>query len=308
MKKIVGYIYPGQGSQYVGMGKEIYDHSRFARSIFDVASRILGFDVARLCFEGPAEELKATINCQPAIYTMSIACFEALRRSSKARHLDPRFMAGLSLGEYTALTAAGVISFKEGVRLVRGRAELMEEEAKKNPGKMAAILGLEKEKVKIICAKTGSDIANVNCPGQIVISGRPHSIDAALNLAQMENAKTVVLEVSGAFHSFLMKGACDKLEELLQEVRFREKIRSKVISNVTAEPQFSVVEIHQNLITQISSSVLWEDTVRYIIDEGITDFLEIGPNKTLKGMIRRIDTRANVCNIEKPQDIEALEI
>lgn len=308
MKKIVGYIFPGQGAQYVGMGKEMYDKFNIARSIFDTANRILGFDITRLCFQGPAEELKATINCQPAIFVMNIACFEVFRHSSRSKDFFPRFMAGLSLGEYSALVAAGVLDFKAGVKLVRRRAELMEEQAGKNPGKMAAIMGLDKERVQVICGKAGTDIANLNCPGQIVISGRDYSIDLALELANGQGAKTVLLEVSGAFHSFLMKDATDKLEELLYPVKFRKKFNSRVISNVRAEPQYSIFEIRENLINQIYSPVLWEDTVRYMIDDGISDFLEIGPNKVLKGMIRRIDPNLQVYNIEKPQDIEDLPV
>jgi [acyl-carrier-protein] S-malonyltransferase len=302
----IAYIFPGQGAQFVGMGKEIYNNCKVARAIFDKANEVLDFNITKLCFEGPESELNSTINCQPAIFTVSIACLEALKTHNKSKNLNPKLMAGLSLGEYSALVAANTFNFEDGLRLVRQRAEFMEQAANKNPGRMLAIIGLDKEKVKMICSSTGTQIANLNCPGQIVISGRDFAIEKALKLAKDEGAKKVVLlDVSGAFHCYLMKEAGEKLKELLRNFEIREP-RPPIVSNVTARAQIIVEEIKINLIEQVSSPVLWEDSIRYISSFGIKEFLEIGPNRILKGIIRRIDPTLGVYNIEKPQDIEAL--
>ncbi|MFC1703567.1 ACP S-malonyltransferase [Candidatus Omnitrophota bacterium] len=300
------YIFPGQGAQYVGMGKELYESSVAARKIFDAANSVLQCDFTKLLFEGPAEELKSTINCQPAILIHSIAALRALQTHEKSLTITPRFMAGLSLGEYSALIAAEVLEFEEGLALVRKRAQLMEEEAKKNPGKMAAVIGLDKTKLKEICAQTGAEIANLNCPGQIVITGKAKAVDAAKEKAIAAGAKTAVdLEVSGAFHSSLMTSAGERLEKELEDIVVMEPAAA-VISNVTAKPHENIDHIRPNLKKQVSSSVLWEDSIRLIAADGVITFLEIGPGKVLKGLLRRIDPKLKVHNIEKPQDIEAL--
>jgi len=305
-KKEVGFIFPGQGAQYVGMGKEIHDKFSSARAIFNTANKTLGFDLTKLCFEGPEEKLKPTINCQPAIFTVSIACLQALKSHHKFRKIRPRFAAGLSLGEYSALAAADAFSFADALRLIRQRAEFMEEEARKNHGKMAALIGLDYEMVRSICGRTGAEIANLNCPGQIVVSGHAHAIEKAVEIAKEKGAKkTVILEVSGGFHSFLMKDAGKRLAELLNRTHIKN-IRMPVISNVTAYHQQTADEIRNNLIEQVSSSVRWEGSIIYMISAGITEFLEIGPGKILKGMLRRIDPNLKVYNIEKPQDLEDL--
>lgn len=303
----VSFIFPGQSAQYVGMGKEIYENSQSARAVFNKANDVLGFDITKLCFQGPESELKATINCQPAIFIVSLACLQALKSHKKSKNLNPKFMAGLSLGEYSALVAAGAFSFEDGLKIVRQRAEFMEEAAAKNPGKMAAIIGLDMEKIGLICSHSGAQIANLNCPGQIVISGRTYDIDKAVQLAREQGAKSVILEVSGAFHSYLMNEAGKRLTDLLNVADIRET-RVPVISNVTARPEILIEEIRINLVEQMSSPVRWEDSVRYIQEEGIVDFLEIGPNKILKGMLRRIDSNLKVYNIEKPQDINNLPL
>ena len=306
--KEVAYIFPGQGAQYVGMGKELCEGSEVARNIFQKANEVLGFDLTQLCFQGPEEDLKATINCQPAIFTLSIASLESLRSNGKSKNLKPKFMAGLSLGEYSALVAAGSFSFEDGLKVVRQRAEFMEEEAGKNPGKMAAIIGLDIDKVSLICSSCGVQIANLNCPGQIVISGKGPDIDKAVQLANDQGAKKVVLlEVNGAFHSVLMNEAGKKLDNLLQATEIKEP-NPPVISNFTAKPEIVTDEIRTNLIQQVSAPVRWEDSVRHIVASGIKDFLEIGPSKVLKGMLRRIDSDLTVHNIEKPQDIEDLNL
>ncbi|MFC1594302.1 ACP S-malonyltransferase [Candidatus Omnitrophota bacterium] len=306
MSDNVAYLFPGQGSQYVGMGKELYDSSKVAQEIFHKANEALGFELTKLLFEGPEEELKSTINCQPAILVHSIAMLKALQESEKSKSMAPAFMAGLSLGEYSALIASGVFQFEEGLRLVRKRAQLMEEESVKNPGKMAAVIGLEAEKVKEACSKTGAEIANLNCPGQIVITGTKDAVDAAKEQVTLAGAKTVVdLQVSGAFHSSLMKTAGERLADELVNVSIVPS-NPPVISNVTAQPQEQPDEIRANLKEQVSHSVMWEDSMRFLVSQGVTKFLEIGPNKVLRGLMRRIDPALKVHTIEKPQDLETL--
>lgn len=303
----IAFIFPGQGSQYVGMGKEIYASFPQAKAIFDKADKILGFSLAKLCFQGPQEELKATINCQPAIFTLSIACLEALKTNPKSKNLHPKFMAGLSLGEYSALVAAGVFSFEDGLRIVRQRAEYMEEDAKSTPGKMAAILGMELDKIKAICKDCATYVANLNCPGQVVVSGKSADIKKTVEAVKAEGLKAVVLEVSGAFHSYYMNPAGKKLSLLLDKAKISLP-QVPVVSNVSAKPETTADQIKSSLVRQVSSSVLWEESVRYIAAQGITEFLEIGPGQVLKGMLRRIDAKLKVYNVEKPQDIEALVV
>ena len=304
----IAYIFPGQGAQYVGMGKRLYESSLIAKEIFDKANDVLGFDIKRLCFEGPEEELKTTANCQPAILIHSIAALRVFELNPKYSQIKPSFMAGLSLGEYTALIASGVFSFDDGLALVRKRAELMEKASKENPGAMAAVLGLDRGKVAEICSKSETEIANLNCPGQVVISGKPEAINKAKDLALKAGAKNVViLEVSGAFHCSLMKSAAKEFSKELDKVKISNP-QFPVISNVTAKEATAAGQIRQNLERQLYRPVLWEDSVRYIASHEVNTFLEIGPNKVLKGLLRRTDPRWTVYNIEKPQDIENLTI
>lgn len=305
--KDVAFIFPGQGSQYVGMGREIYRISPQAKSIFDKADKILGFSLTKLCFDGPQEELKATINCQPAIFTLSIASLEAFKSNPKSKNLKPKFTAGLSLGEYSALVASGVFSFEDGLKIVRQRAEYMEEDAKSTPGKMAAVLGMDVNKVKEICKDCATYVANLNCPGQIVVSGKSADIDKTVEAVKTQGFKAVVLEVSGAFHSYYMNPAGKKLSALLDKVKINLP-QVPVVSNVTAKPEATVDEIKANLVRQVSSSVLWEESARYMAAQGIREFLEIGPGQVLKGMLKRIDPNLKVYNLEKPQDIENLAV
>lgn len=299
MEEKVAFLFAGQGSQYVGMGKDLYDNFSEAKAVFDKAGDILGFDLKKFCFEGPEDALKMTNISQPAIVTMSIAAFEVFKAR---RNIVPSYMAGLSLGEYSALIASGSLSFEDGIRLIKIRGELMEEAAKKYPGKMAAVLGLSTEKIKEVCLNSGAELANLNCPGQIVITGRAEAIDKASVLSMEQGAKRVIpLEVSGAFHSSLMLEAAAGLKRVLENVPMQDPL-VPVISNYTALPQERVIQIKDNLVNQIRSSVKWEESMRLILSKGVVNFIEFGPNKVLKGLMRKIDAAAQVANIEKKED------
>lgn len=300
MQNKIGYLFAGQGSQYVGMGKDLYDYYPQAREIFAKADKVLGFSISDLCFSGSSDELTRTSNCQPAIVTMTIACWQAYKTTQP--QVDG-FMAGLSLGEYSALVAAGALNFEDAVYLARQRGKFMEEEALKHPGKMLSLIGLDLAQVKEICAEVKTQVANINCPGQTVISGSPQGIEKAQLLAKEKGVKlAVVLEVSGAFHSSLMQEASLKLAGELEKITITSP-KIPVISNVTAKPVLGIDEIKQNLIRQVSASVLWEDSIKFILSQGVSNFIEFGPGKVLKGLMRRIDSNAQVKNIEKKADI-----
>jgi len=300
---MVAYLFAGQGSQYVGMGKDLYEAFPQSKAVFDQAEEALNFPLTRLIFSGPEAELTRTVNCQPAILTMSIAAWEAFRSLNRPEGEAAAFVAGLSLGEYSALVAAEAMSFADAVRLVRRRGELMEEEALKRPGKMASILGLDLAVIKDICRTAGVEIANINCPGQIVISGGVKEIEQASRLAGEQGAKRVILlEVSGAFHSSFMAGASVRFAEELRKVKI-SSAKIPVVSNVSARPENQPAEIAGNLVKQITAGVLWEDSMKFIISQGVMNFTEFGPGKVLKGLMRRIEVNAQLRNIEKKDDL-----
>jgi len=297
----VAYIFPGQGAQYVGMGKELYEAYPEAKEVFDKANELLRFDLKKLCFEGPKEELTLTSNSQIAIFVHSIAALKVLE--GLARY-TPQFALGLSLGEYTALVAAECLTLESGVKLVRKRGQYMQLACEKNPGKMASIIGIETEELEKLCKGFGCEIANLNCPGQVVISGSSSSVELTASMAKEKGAKrAVMLEVSGAFHSSLMDTAREKLEKEIESIEFNQP-KYPVISNVTAKPTQDAKEIKQNLITQVNTKTLWETSVKYVASQGIKTYLEIGPGSVLKGLLRRIDKKLNVVNFEKPQDFQ----
>jgi [acyl-carrier-protein] S-malonyltransferase len=306
---MLAYIFPGQGAQFVVMGKDLWESFSGAKSIFDKANKVLGFNISEICFNGPQEKLTSTDNAQPAILTVSIAALEVLKeyanQTSCSLNLVPKFTAGLSLGEYAALVAAGVLSFEDAVYLVRMRGQFMEEAAKNNPGKMLSIIGLSKEVVEEICKESSCEIANLNCPGQIVISGKVGQINQAAELAKAKEVKrTVLLDVSGAFHCSLMKEAGLKLAKEIHKLKF-SKPKFPVVSNVTAKSETDPQNILNNLIKQVSSSTYWQDSVRSMASAGVSCFLEIGPGNVLKGLNKRIIPDIETVNLGNVEQIKS---
>lgn len=302
----IAIIFPGQGAQKVGMGREFYDNVPAARALFDKAQSILNNDLIDVLLNGPQEKLTLTAYSQPAIVSVSLAALEAFKQSEKFKNVNIRFAAGLSLGEYSALIACAGLSFEDGIRLVQRRGALMEQACKLEKGKMAAIIGFDKNRLKEICAQTGAQIANFNSSEQIVISGHAEKIDAAVALIEKEGAKNiVVLDVAGAFHSSLMSSAAENFKTELKAFVIHP-LTIPLVTNVTGQSVSDPSLIRENLPKQIISSVLWEDSVRFMASQGVTTFLEIGPGKILKGLLRRIDPALKVYNIEKPEDIAAL--
>jgi [acyl-carrier-protein] S-malonyltransferase len=302
----VALIFPGQGSQSVGMGKDLCDNFPQAKEVFDKANSILKFDLKKLCFEGPQEELSTTANSQPAILASSVAALKVFEQSSYYSQVTPRFSLGLSLGEYTALVASGSISFEDALVLVRKRGEFMEEASRKNPGKMACVIGMDMKQVEDLCKGFGCEIANLNCPGQVVVSGKTANIELFASLAKDKGAKRVImLDVSGPFHSTLMTPARDKLKDFIEKVQIL-KPKIKFISNVDAMVQDEPQKIKENLVAQVNSKTLWEDSVRVVAKAGVAVFLEIGPGQVLKGLIRKIEPKLETKNIATSQDLMSL--
>ena len=302
----VAYIFPGQGAQFIGMGKDLYDNFPQAREIFDKADSVLKFDLKKLCFEGPQEELSSTKNSQSAILAMSIATLRAYEASALSQQFNPVFSLGLSLGEYTALVAAGSILLEDALILVRKRGELMEDASKKNPGKMACILGMEAGAVEELCKGLACEIANLNCPGQVVISGKTGNVELFASLAKDKGAKRVVmLDVSGPFHSSLMTTARDKLKDYIEKIQINSP-KLKFVSNVDASIQSDPLKIKENLIAQVNSKTLWESSIRAVAASGIDTFIEIGPGQTLKGLLKKIDPSLKVLNIGSAKDFQDL--
>jgi [acyl-carrier-protein] S-malonyltransferase len=302
----VTYVFPGQGSQSTGMGLDLYNSYTSAKEVFDGADASLGFSLSRLCFEGPEEELKKTHNVQPAILVVSIACLKALEEAKIANLPSPAFVAGHSLGEYTALVAAGALGLTDAVLLVRERGRLMHEAGLKNPGSMLAVIGLDEETVKDISFRSGAEISNINCPGQIVVSGAAQALAEADKLAKTKGARAVIpLKVSGAFHSALMEPALAEFSKVVSNVKFQPPV-IPVISNVTARPLPDVNSIKEEMVKQLRNCIQWQRSVEYMMHSGVTTFYEIGPGRVLSGLIRRINSELQTFNISGVEDIAQL--
>jgi len=302
----VAYVFPGQGSQSTGMGWDLYNQHPSAREVFDEADASLGFPLSRLCFEGPDEELTKTHNVQPAILVVSAACLRTLQNTTIASFPSPAFVAGHSLGEYTALVAAGALGLADAVLLVRERGRLMYEAGLKNPGSMLAIIGLDEETVRDVCHQSGTEISNVNCPGQIVISGAAQALTEANELAKARGARALIsLKVSGAFHSALMDPVIAEFSRIVWNLRFRPP-SIPVISNVTARPLTDVDSIKEELVKQLRNCIQWQGSVEYMMQGGVGAFYEIGPGRVLSGLIRRINSELQVFNISGVEDIAQL--
>lgn len=292
------FIFPGQGAQYVGMGKDLFDNIEICKNIFNIADNELGFELSKICFEGTDEELNITENTQPAILTTSIAALMALNQQGVKCDVT----AGLSLGEYTALVCSGVMDFKDAVKLVKKRGRFMQEAVPVGIGTMAAIIGLEADSVYQVCSEARTsgivEIANLNCPGQIVIAGEIAAVELACVLAKEKGAKrAMLLSVSAPFHTSMLKPAADKLEIELQSINLGD-ITTPVMTNVTGDYVSKRDEIKANLKLQVMSSVLWETIIRNMIKDGVDTFVEIGPGKVLSGFVKKIDRKLTVVNVE----------
>ena len=295
-------LFAGQGAQVVGMGKDLAENSPAAKAWFDRANAALGYDLAAICFSGPEPELTKTEHAQPGIFLVSWVAFELLKE--RVPSLVFEATAGLSLGEFTALTAAGALSFEDGLKVVRQRGRFMQEACAATQGGMAAIIGLNEAVTREVCAETGVVLANLNCPGQLVISGPTEKLGPACALAKAKGAmRALPLPVAGAYHSPLMASAQPKLEAELARVTWRDPV-VPVISNVTAQPHGGPGAIRGRLVEQVTSSVRWEESMRYLIGQGFTHFIELGPGRALSGFLKRIDKTAQVLNVE---DLASLE-
>ena len=302
----IAFLFPGQGSQKIGMGKDLFDQEAVSKAVFEEADKTLGFDLTSMIFEGEAEELTLTYNAQPALLTTSIAILKKFEESG----IKADYAAGHSLGEYTALVAAGALSFQDAVYAVRKRGELMNEAVPAGEGAMAAILGLDQTALLEVTKEVTEsghlvELANLNCPGQIVISGTAKGVELASEKAKEKGAKrAIALEVSGPFHSALMKPAAEKFTDVLSKLDISDA-KTPVISNVTADIVTSRDAIETKLIEQLYSPVRFEESVERLIDLGVTTFIEIGPGKVLSGLVKKVNRRLTTISVSDQETIEA---
>jgi [acyl-carrier-protein] S-malonyltransferase len=307
------FLFPGQGAQTVGMGADIARSFPAAAKIFDQADKILGYPLSKICFEGPAEQLNTTTISQPAIFVTSAAVLEALRQNPATSSLSADVTAGLSLGEYTALYAAGVLSFEDGLALVQKRGQAMQAAADATEGAMVSIIGLDDQKVHELCAEAGQgDLlvpVNFNCPGQIVISGSKRACRRAKELAVTYGAiKVVRLEVAGAFHTSMMSSAARALKEALSNCRISEPAAIKVIANINAEYYPSAQKIAEGLIKQLTCPILWQKCMERLLADGVEKFYEIGPGRVLTSLMKRINRKAEVINFSSVQSLNEISM
>ncbi len=305
------FLFPGQGAQVVGMGAEISQRFGAAAEIFEKADAIAGFDLSSICFEGPAERLNTTTISQPAIFVTSAAILEVLRTNSAVSAISADVTAGLSLGEYTALYAAGVINFEDALVLVQKRGQAMQAAAELEEGAMVSIIGLDEEKVNQLCAEAGGGellaAVNFNCPGQIVISGSKTACGRAVGLAEKYGAiKAVRLEVAGAFHTEMMSSAAEALGEALKISEISGPGDIKTIANINAEYYKSAEEIAEGLIKQLTCAIYWQKCMEKLMADGVEEFYEIGPGRVLTGLMKRIHRKAKVINVSNLQSIKQL--
>lgn len=293
-------LFAGQGAQVVGMGKDLAEKFPTAKTWFDRANAALGYDLAGICFNGPEADLTKTENAQPGIFLVSWVCFELLKEQSPNLKFDAT--AGLSLGEFTALTAAGAMSFEDGLRVVRQRGKFMQEACDVTKGGMAAVIGLDEAPTREVCAEAGVVLANLNCPGQLVISGEADKITKACELAKAKGAKRAIpLTVAGAYHSPLMASAQSKLRDELAKIKISTPA-VPVVSNVTA--QIHGPDISARLVEQVCASVRWEESIRALLTQGFTRFIELGPGTALSGFMKRIDKSALMLNVADASSLD----
>ncbi len=305
------FLFPGQGAQVIGMACDIVKIYPVAAEIFSRANRLLGYDLQKICFEGPAEQLNSTTVSQPAIFTASVAVLEVLRTEPETNSLKADVTAGLSLGEYTALYAADVINFDDCLKLVQKRGEAMQAAAEKTDGSMVSIIGLDEQKVRQLCEQAAQgellEPVNFNCPGQIAVSGSKDACRRAEQIAiELGAIKAIPLAVAGAFHTNMMASAAEDLRVALEKCRIKEPAEIKIIANISAEYYTSAEQIKRGLIKQLTSPILWQKCMEKLIADGIEKFYEIGPGRVLTGLMKRIDRKIKVINVSTLQGLQEL--
>lgn len=302
----VAYVFPGQESHSVGMGLDLYVHYTSAREVFDEVDKNLGFSLSRLCFEGPQDELKQTTNVQPALLATSVACLRAAQEVSNNGIPEPMFVAGHDVGTYAALVAAGVLSLADASRLIRERGRLMNEAGQRAGGGMVSMTGLDIEVFKNICFSTQVEIAYIDAPDQVTLSGTQENLTKAKRLAQIKGARRIVpLRVNGPFNSILMEPAIERLRNAISEFAFN-KPAVPVVANVTAQPLTDLEAIKEELVSQIVRPVQWQQSVENMIARGVTTFFEMGPGEMLTRLIKRISPGAQAFNISNAQTVSEI--